>query len=223
LQFNTLIRSVIAGRRSRARNDRPRASRRLALGLAGLLSEAATLGLAASLVLLALAQPAFRLTRQSVEDGLAWPNRLALAATFLDREGREIGRRGIRHEGALRLSQVSADLVAGTIATEDRRFFAHHGVDPVGTARALLANAEAGRVVQGGSTITQQLAKTLFLTRERTLERKVTEGVPGYLAGSPDEQARDPRALSRAASISAPTRSACRPPLNSCSASRRTA
>ena len=61
------------------------------------------------------------------------------------------------------------------LATEDRRFYEHFGIDIAGTFRALLTNARAGGVVQGGSTITQQLAKNLFLSNERTLERKIKE------------------------------------------------
>ena len=61
------------------------------------------------------------------------------------------------------------------LATEDRRFYDHFGVDVWGTFRALATNARAGGVVQGGSTITQQLAKNLFLSNERTLERKINE------------------------------------------------
>ena len=61
------------------------------------------------------------------------------------------------------------------LATEDRRFYEHFGIDLAGTARALVTNARAGGVVQGGSSITQQLAKNLFLTNERTIERKVKE------------------------------------------------
>ena len=54
------------------------------------------------------------------------------------------------------------------ILTEDRRFYSHHGVDPVGIARALFTNLRSGEVVQGGSTLTQQLMKNFFLTEERT-------------------------------------------------------
>ena len=60
-------------------------------------------------------------------------------------------------------------------ATEDRRFYDHFGFDPVAIGRAVVANVRAGRIVQGGSTITQQLAKNLFLTPERTIRRKVQE------------------------------------------------
>lgn len=61
------------------------------------------------------------------------------------------------------------------IAIEDRRFYSHHGVDPIGIARAVVANVLRRGVSQGGSTLTQQLAKNLFLTQERTLSRKVQE------------------------------------------------
>jgi penicillin-binding protein 1A len=63
------------------------------------------------------------------------------------------------------------------LATEDRRFYYHFGIDPIGVLRALGVNIVTGRVAQGGSTITQQLAKNLFLSRERTLKRKVQEAM----------------------------------------------
>jgi len=63
------------------------------------------------------------------------------------------------------------------VATEDRRFFQHHGVDQIGLLRAAFANLRAGRVAQGGSTLTQQLAKNLFLTSERSFRRKIEEFV----------------------------------------------
>src|SRR5499427_7330886 len=70
---------------------------------------------------------------------------------------------------------MSPYLPKAVVATEDRRFYSHFGVDPIGLARALFANIAAGHVVQGGSTITQQLAKNLFLTPERSLSRKIQE------------------------------------------------
>src|SRR5207248_10183750 len=66
-------------------------------------------------------------------------------------------------------------LPQAVIATEDRRFYSHFGVDPVGLLRAAVADFRARHVVQGGSTITQQLAKVLFLSPERSLARKVRE------------------------------------------------
>ena len=71
--------------------------------------------------------------------------------------------------------------VDAVIAAEDRRFYSHIGLDPRGIARAMYVNFKAGRLVQGGSTITQQLAKNVFLTARRTLERKIKE-VPMALA-----------------------------------------
>lgn len=75
--------------------------------------------------------------------------------------------------------ELPETLVAALLATEDRDFYQHDGVSPVAIARAFAANVTAGRNVQGGSTLTQQLAKNLFLTRERSLVRKIKEA---YLA-----------------------------------------
>ena len=137
--------------------------------LLALADEAVTVAAVAGLALLALAQPAMR------ETGPGWLRRLDLAVTFLDRDGREIGHRGIRHEDQLRLDQLSPHLVSAVLATEDHRFRSHVGIDPVGLLRAMAVNAQADAVVQGGSTITQQLAKNLFLSSERTIERKIKE------------------------------------------------
>jgi len=70
---------------------------------------------------------------------------------------------------------ISPWVPKATVAIEDRRFYSHGGVDPVGIARALVADVRAGKVVQGGSTITQELVRNLYLSRERTLKRKVVE------------------------------------------------
>ncbi|MCK7466877.1 MAG: penicillin-binding protein 1B [Desulfosudis oleivorans] len=74
----------------------------------------------------------------------------------------------------VRLDQVPAHVIDALVAIEDRKFYRHHGIDPRGIARALVALA-SGRGVQGGSTLTQQLVKNFFLTPERTLSRKATE------------------------------------------------
>src|SRR2546425_1062475 len=62
-----------------------------------------------------------------------------------------------------------------TVAIEDRRFYEHGGIDPVGILRALVADVSAGHIVQGGSTITQELVRNLYLSRDKTLQRKVVE------------------------------------------------
>lgn len=73
------------------------------------------------------------------------------------------------------LSNVPETLIKALIATEDTRFYSHHGIDPRGVARALYRNLRAGKVLEGGSTLTQQLAKVLFLTPERSYTRKLKE------------------------------------------------
>ncbi len=86
-----------------------------------------------------------------------------------------IANRGATGGEALSLENMSPYIPQAVIAIEDRRFYSHFGVDPLGLARAMVTNITTGRMVQGGSTITQQLAKNLFLSPERTLERKVQE------------------------------------------------
>src|SRR5246127_2059888 len=134
------------------------------------LSEAATLGLGGLVLLLALAVPAFR---ETADDD--WLKKSDLAVSFLDRYGNPIGSRGIKHNDSIPLEDFPDVLIKATLATEDRRFYDHFGIDFPGTARALVTNTQAGGVRQGGSSITQQLAKNLFLTNERTIERKVKE------------------------------------------------
>jgi penicillin-binding protein 1A len=95
--------------------------------------------------------------------------------TLQDRSGRVIATFGDLVGEPLRLRDFAPALPAAVVAVEDRRFYHHFGIDPVGLLRAAWVNAAAGRVVQGGSTITQQVAKTLFLSNARTTKRKVQE------------------------------------------------
>ena len=134
-----------------------------------ILDESLSIGLAGSVVLLALALPAFDETSKD------WRTTSDFAVTFLDRYGKEIGRRGIRQTDSDEIETLPDHFIKAVLATEDRRFFDHLGIDFVGLSRAMLENVRANSVVQGGSTITQQLAKNLFLTNERTIERKVKE------------------------------------------------
>ncbi|MFN3686695.1 transglycosylase domain-containing protein [Salinarimonas sp.] len=145
---------------------RARGPARVALDLA---SEATTLGLVGAFVMLGLAIPAFYHTHDD------WLQTEELAVTFLDRYGQEVGRRGIRHDDSVALDDIPDVMIKAALATEDRRFFSHWGIDPIGTLRAIAANSRSGGVVQGGSTITQQLAKNLFLSNERTIDRKIKE------------------------------------------------
>ncbi|MGH6945110.1 MAG: transglycosylase domain-containing protein, partial [Geminicoccaceae bacterium] len=97
--------------------------------------------------------------------------------TLLDRDDARFASFGDRYGEYLTLDQMSAWLPKAVIAVEDRRFYQHPGIDPIGIARALIHNIQAGHVVEGGSTITQQLAKLAFLTPERSLSRKFKEAL----------------------------------------------
>lgn len=77
----------------------------------------------------------------------------------------------------VRLSDVPQALIDAVIAVEDQRYFSHYGVDPIGIGRAFVANLKAGSIVQGGSTLTQQLVKNLYLSRKQTLRRKIEEAL----------------------------------------------
>ncbi|NLS19783.1 penicillin-binding protein [Rhizobium sp. P40RR-XXII] len=134
-----------------------------------LLGEGLTLGAAGSVVMLMLAMPAFESTQGD------WRNRGNFAVTFLDRYGNVIGHRGIIHENSVPVDQLPDYFVKAVLATEDRRFFDHFGIDVIGLFRAVTVNAQAGGVVQGGSTLTQQLAKNIFLSNERSIDRKIKE------------------------------------------------
>jgi penicillin-binding protein 1A len=99
------------------------------------------------------------------------------SVTVLGAEGSVIATYGDLFGEPLRLKDLPPYVPEAVIATEDRRFYHHFGVDPIGLARAAYVNYRAGHVVQGGSTLTQQLAKNLFLTPDRTITRKVQEAI----------------------------------------------
>ena len=97
--------------------------------------------------------------------------------TVQDRAGHVAATFGDMVGEPLRLSSLPAFLPEAAVAVEDRRFWSHYGLDLIGITRAAVVNLTAGRLVQGGSTITQQVAKNLFLTNARTLRRKVQESL----------------------------------------------
>ncbi len=99
------------------------------------------------------------------------------AITLVALDGTEFQRLGDMRGETLDVSELPPHFVNALIATEDRRFFSHFGVDPVGIARAAYSNYRAGRTVQGGSTLTQQLAKNLFLTPDQNFKRKAQEAL----------------------------------------------
>jgi penicillin-binding protein 1A len=94
---------------------------------------------------------------------------------IVDLQGHLLATRGDMGGAAVPLKDMPRYVPQAFVAIEDRRFYSHHGVDPIGIARAIVANILHRGVSQGGSTLTQQLAKNLFLTQERTLSRKVQE------------------------------------------------
>ncbi|MEL0012726.1 MAG: biosynthetic peptidoglycan transglycosylase [Alphaproteobacteria bacterium] len=95
--------------------------------------------------------------------------------TIAARDGSLIAGYGDLYGARLSVNELPPELIQAVVAIEDRRFFEHRGVDFRGLARAMLANLRAGGVVQGGSTLSQQLAKNLFLTPERSYTRKIRE------------------------------------------------
>jgi len=131
--------------------------------------EALTLSVAGFLVVLTFVLPAFEIAQGKINLSDEF------SVTFLDRYGNEIGKRGLLRDDSVPLEEIPDHMIKATLATEDRRFFDHFGIDIMGTLRALAENAQADRVVQGGSSISQQLAKNMFLTPEKALSRKIKE------------------------------------------------
>ena len=112
-------------------------------------------------------------------DQLAVPKRPPNIAILSD-DGSLIANRGDTGGPAVRLIDLPPYLPKAFVAIEDRRFYDHHGVDPIGMSRALLRDVVGGGSLEGGSTLTQQLAKNLFLTQERTLSRKIQEAILAF-------------------------------------------
>ena len=102
------------------------------------------------------------------------------AILMLSQEGRPIARRGAIKEAPVEVARLDPHTSAAFVAIEDRRFYRHWGIDPRGIGRAMVANMRAGGVRQGGSTITQQLAKTSFLSSDRSLKRKAQEVIIAF-------------------------------------------
>jgi penicillin-binding protein 1A len=140
-------------------------------GLNELACEAMTLSVGGLLVLATFALPAFETAQGKMNLADEY------SVTFLDRFGNEIGKRGLLRDDSVPLEEIPDVMIKATLATEDRRFFEHFGIDIMGTFRALAANARNDQVVQGGSSLTQQLAKNMFLSPERSLVRKVKEAL----------------------------------------------
>ncbi|MBB4266941.1 PBP1A family penicillin-binding protein [Roseospira visakhapatnamensis] len=109
----------------------------------------------------------------NVQEAAARPRPASMVVQAVD--GTPLAAVGPIHGDPVSVATLPPILVRAVLATEDRRFHHHFGVDPIGVTRAIIVNVTQGRFVQGGSTITQQVAKNLFLTHARTLRRKVQE------------------------------------------------
>ncbi len=131
----------------------------------------AGLGITSLLLLLSIiAYHAINLPTPSLADLRRQTNSIQI----LDAKGRTLARRGERHT-FLKTEQIPQHFISAVLATEDRRFINHIGIDVIGLMRATVRNIRAGRYVEGGSTITQQLAKNTFLKPRRTMSRKIQE------------------------------------------------
>ncbi|MET3560158.1 penicillin-binding protein 1A [Bartonella japonica] len=138
-----------------------------------ILDEALTLGLIVFTLFTVVGISVFELTKKD------WYSPKNFSILFLDKYGNPIGHRGALPATSVPVEEMPDYVIKAVLATEDRRFFDHWGIDLYGLIRAISQNMQAKSVVQGGSTLTQQLAKNLFLTSERTITRKIKEA---YLA-----------------------------------------
>ena len=109
-------------------------------------------------------------------DQIAVPKRPPNIA-IMAQDGTLLANRGDTGGAAVKIGELPPYLPKAFVAIEDRRFYSHFGIDPVGIARAIFSNVVMHRFMQGGSTLTQQLAKNIFLTQERTLSRKIQEAI----------------------------------------------
>jgi len=117
-----------------------------------------------------------RYSERALHFDMGTVNAVESGSIALDAEGRLLGQVALKDRRIVTLEEVPPHLIDALLATEDKRFRKHRGFDPLGTARAAVANLKAGEVVQGGSTISQQLARLAFdLSARRTLDRKLTE------------------------------------------------
>lgn len=117
----------------------------------------------------------YRLERRAAEFDLTQLERMEAASIIYDRGGKELGKIFIQNRNPVALDKISPLMVKAVIAAEDNKFFQHHGVDYIGVLRAAIANYRRGRISQGASTVTQQLARNSYELRERTYKRKLVE------------------------------------------------
>ena len=143
------------------------------------------------------------------------------AMLLVSGDGQAIARRGAIKEAPVEVAKLDPLTPAAFVAIEDRRFYRHWGIDPRGIGRAMVANVRAGGVRQGGSTITQQLAKTSFLSSDRSYQAQGAGSDHRLLARSLADQGRNPLALSVERLFRRRRLWACAPPRTIISAATR--
>ncbi len=163
----------------RSRNERKSSTARTAFATPlRRLRSAARAVLARGPVLLVALGTVFLITMVVFLYGVPLPSPAVPVATrVFDRNGEIVGSLFSQNRIPVSLSQIPEVLKKGIVAIEDERFYSHHGIDPIGLLRAVARNIRAGRIVEGGSTITAQLARTLYLTQEVTISRKLVEAL----------------------------------------------
>ncbi|HEY5752724.1 MAG TPA: transglycosylase domain-containing protein [Chthoniobacterales bacterium] len=112
---------------------------------------------------------------KAAQYNLSQLGKMETASLIFDRKGKQIGKILAENREVVPLSQISRNLANAVVAAEDNRFYEHGGVDYIGMVRAALKNYQAGKIRQGASTVTQQLARNSFDLKERTYERKIVE------------------------------------------------
>jgi len=166
---------AMAGKRKHRRPARKRIRRRNAAQVksyAGLIADAGVFCLSA---LIGLAALFAYFARDLPDTDAIWRDGGAPKMTLLAADGSPIRIHGASMGAPVRLADLPPYVPEAVLAVEDRNFYHHFGVNPLSVVRALIVNAREGGVVQGGSTITQQLAKNVFLSPERTVKRKAQE------------------------------------------------
>jgi len=153
----------------RAKKRKPQASPPVFLRLV------ADAGVFALTLLIALAVVVAYYARDLPDTKALWRNEQAPRMSLLARDGSPITVQGASKSAPVRMAALPDHVTDAILAVEDRNFYHHIGVNPVSVARAFFVNVKQGEVRQGGSTITQQLAKNVFLNADRTIKRKVQE------------------------------------------------
>lgn len=161
--------------RKSASRKRARKGRRNRKAFSAFLLHAANAGVVVMTMFAALAAFIAFYARDLPETDGLWASQRAPRVTLLAVDGSPLSVQGESAGRPVRLADLPAHVPNAVLAVEDRNYYHHAGFNPVSLARAMLVNASAGEIVQGGSTITQQLAKNLFLGADRTMKRKIQE------------------------------------------------